>query len=76
MHDNDFHRLRVVVQIDRQRLTDACNNVDGDVRRKRQTSDLVYVPADVLQPALQDNVDVIQGVRNNLYVRFYLNCRL
>ena len=65
-----------MVQIDRQRLTDACNNVDGDVRRKRQTSDLVYVPADVLQPALQDNVDVIQGVRNNLHVRFYLNCRL
>ena len=51
-----------MVQIDRQLLTDACNNVDDDVRRKRQVSDAVYLPAEVLQPALQENADVMEEV--------------
>ena len=54
-----------MVQIDRQRLTDACNNVDGVVRRKRQlATDAVYIPEEILQPALLANADDTSEVWN------------
>ena len=54
-----------MVQIDRQRLVAACDAADGNVRRKRQASDVVFMQADALQPALQDNIDAIQQVSND-----------
>ena len=58
-------RFRIVVEINRQRLTDACNNVDGVVRRKRQlAADAVYIPEEILQPALLANADDTSEVWN------------
>ena len=73
----DVFRFRIAVQIDRQRLTDACNNVDGDVRRKRQlAANAVYIPKEVLQPAMLANTDdtdqvsfVCEGCLKKLYIR-------